>query len=86
MLARGLPISRQYGWFRYASSRTLNGNQFFELLGRISVHGRASLYRLEYKTRLCCRPIVNSVFGAGPSLSKCGCVNFGLCAAHLWPN
>ena len=85
MLARGLPISRQYGWFRYASSRTLNGNQFFELLGRLSVHGRASLYRLEYRLRLCQRrsqttAVFVSVWANTDSISM------GLSPHHLWPD
>ncbi len=86
MLARGLPACRQYGWFRYASSRTLSGNQFFELLGRLSVQGRVRIYRLEYKTRLCVRRPQNEVLDRGLSGSLCGGVSFGLCAAHLWPN
>ena len=86
MLARGLPASRRYAWFRYASPRTLNGNQFFELLGRISVHGRASVYRLEYKRRLCVRRPYNVVTVVRPRLVNPASVSLGYCAAHLWPN
>ena len=91
ILARGLPACRRYDWFRYASPRTLNGNQFFELLARMSVHGRASLYRLEYKVRLCQtvhmreRHRRSRASKAEHQQAVSLCVNLGLCAAHLWP-
>ena len=89
ILARGLPASRRYGWFRYASPRTLNGNQFFELLGRLSVIGRAAVYRLEYKTRLCTRRHQNkgpAYHRPCPVIMAAMSVNLGYCAGHLWPD
>lgn len=89
ILARGLPASRRYGWFRYASSHTLNGNQFFELLGRFSVIGRAVVYRLEYKARLCTRRSASQNLKNQrpcPTIMVHLSVNLGYCANHLWPD
>lgn len=86
ILARGLPACRQYGWFRYASPRTLSGNQFLELVAKLSVNGRMGVYRLEYKRRLCTRRPLNVEATLCPLLVSSNSVNLGYSAAHLWPN
>ena len=91
IMRRGLPAARLYVGLRHLNARQLTGNQFLERACRLSANGRACIYRLEYKTRLCQRRQVNHILSAlaqlCPAATVQGClINAGLSAAHVWPS
>ena len=91
IMQRGLPAARLYVGLRHLNARQLTGNQFLERACRLSANGRACIYRLEYKTRLCQRRQVNHILSAlaqlCPAATVQGClINAGLSAAHVWPS
>ena len=86
IIARGLPPSRRYDGLHHLNDRRLTMGQFLERACRLSVNGRAGIYGLEYRLRLCQRKHQVCVSPISSTLSKIDDVSSGLSANHLWPD
>jgi len=72
ILQRGLPASRLYVGLHHLNARRLTVGQFMERACRLSVNGRAQVYRMAMRRRLCQRrdEVCHIARGLGVGLSR----------------